>query len=86
MRFATAEVSELQANWSIRAYAKLADGTYVYTDVYTYTIYDVADALYREGKMGTQSKHEYLYNKILTKVNKDYVRKDFDWTSTIVGA
>lgn len=68
----------------VRAYAKLKDGSVKYNDVETVTIFDVADVLYKNGKMGTKSAHEYLYDKILTKVEPSYEFVDYDWTSSIV--
>ena len=59
MRFATTTSAEYSANWRVRAYAKLSDGTYVYTDCVEYTIYRVADELYQGCLMNTQVAHEY---------------------------
>lgn len=56
----------------------------LYTDSYTYTIYDVADILYQGCKMNSKEHHEYLYNDILSVVNKEYKTKDYDWSSTVV--
>lgn len=84
MKFAAGTAPEYSDIWRIRAYAKLSDGTYVYTDSYTYTIYDVADILYQGCKMNSKEHHEYLYNDILSVVNKEYKTKDYDWSSTVV--
>lgn len=86
MKFATKEAAEYNANWRIRAYAKLSDGTYVYTKAYTYKIYDVADYLYSGRKMNTKAHHDYLYSNILSIVNKEYKVVDYDWSDVVVGA
>lgn len=78
MRFAPKTAAEFNAKWRIRAYAKLSDGTYVYSDIEEYTIYNVAAHLYEGSLMNTESAHNYLYTDILTVVNKDYVKKDYD--------
>ena len=34
--------------------------------------------------MPNAAGHQYLYEKILTKVDPNYAEKDYDWASTIV--
>lgn len=84
MKFVGNTAFEFSTEWMVRVYAKLSDGSYVYSDVATYSIYNVADQLYKEGKMPTQEKHDYLYNNILTVVNKEYTQVDYKWTSSVV--
>lgn len=84
MRFATKYASEYNANWRIRAYAELSDGTYVYTDCVEYTIYDIADTLYQGSLMNTQASHEYLYTDILSIVNSAYEVKAYNVQNTVV--
>lgn len=86
MLFATTEAAEFSAKWRVRAYAELSDGTYVYTDIYTYTIYEVADHLHQNCKMNTEAHHDYLYTGILSIVNPTYIKKDYNWNNSIVGA
>lgn len=86
MLFATKAPAEYNANWRICAYAKLSDGTYVYTDAITYTIYAVADELYQKCEMTTKERHDYLYTDILSIVNKEYEVKEYEWSNTYVGA
>lgn len=76
-------VAGLQAEYYVRVYAKLSDGTYVYSDVETFSVYGVADKLYRENQMTTQEGHNYLYDNILSVVNKDYEQAGFSWKNTI---
>ena len=84
MLFAKKNKAEYTASFRIRAYAKLEDGSYAYSDYYTYTIYDVADRLYQQKMMPTMDKHNYLYNDILSVVNSDYTQKEFDISKSII--
>lgn len=86
MKFATKEADEFTAKWRICAYAKLSDGSYVYTDAYEYTIYAIADQLHQGCKMNTKEHHDYLYTDILSIVDPAYKEKDFNWNNSIVGA
>ena len=64
----------------VRAYAKLKDGTYVYSDICEVSVYRVADILYKGTMMSNESRHEYLYNNILSVVDSSYVKVDYDTT------
>lgn len=72
MKFAAGTAAEFSTRYRVRAYAKLADGTYVYSDCVEYTAYDIADELYQDSLMNTESAHNYLYTNILSVVNPDY--------------
>lgn len=72
------------AKYYVRAYAKLADGSIVYSDVDSYTIYDVADYIYQNQRVTNKSTYDYLYNKILKYVNSSYKEGDYNWSSIIV--
>ncbi|MBE5957275.1 MAG: hypothetical protein E7254_00220 [Lachnospiraceae bacterium] len=72
-------VAELTANYYVRAYVQLADGTYRYTNVRTFSVFHVADNLYQNIKMSNYSGHEYLYNNILKKVDPTYKEVEYDW-------
>jgi len=85
MLFAEKTPIEFETGFSVRAYAKLSDGSYVYSDISNYTIYAVADVLYQNGLMSSKTGHEYIYKNILSKVNMNYVMKEYDWIGTIVG-
>ena len=37
---------EFGAKYKVRAYAVLEDGTYVYSDIHEYSVYDICDNLY----------------------------------------
>ena len=86
MKFAIKEAAEFNANWRICAYAELSDGTYVYSDMFEYTIYSISDQLHQDCKMNTKEQHDYLYTNILSIVNPEYKAKDFSWNNSIVGA
>lgn len=86
MRFGAKTPAEYNATWRVRAYAKLSDGTYVYSVAESYVIFDVAEKLYIGIKMNTLSAHDYLYTNILRVVDANYEKKDFNWNNAIVGA
>ena len=59
----------LQENITVRAYAKMADGTYEYgNNIYTVNMYEIADYLYKNQKMSTLKGHNFLYNNVLNLV------------------
>lgn len=66
--------ASLEQDWSFRAYAVLdmGDGTekVVYgKNIYTTNMYEIADNLYENQKMGTEDAHNYLYDNILNIVD-----------------
>ncbi|MCR5837664.1 MAG: hypothetical protein K6G88_14285 [Lachnospiraceae bacterium] len=67
----------------VRAYAKLTDGRVIYSGVEEFNTYKIAQALYRDGKMGNLAGHEYLYNEILSVVTPGYPKVDFNWANAI---
>lgn len=84
MKFSVGSSLEFTTGWSIRAYAKLSDGTIVYSDVHRYTIFDIADTMYTQNVMNNESAHNYLYNSILTVVRPTYAKINFDPNNSIV--
>ncbi|MCR5704930.1 MAG: DUF6273 domain-containing protein [Eubacterium sp.] len=72
LKFATASAKELTTDWYVRAYAKLSDDTYVYSDVVTYKIFNVMDYLYKNKKMKNEEEHNALYENYLKKVDSNY--------------
>lgn len=79
----TKTVQEYTAKYKVRAYAVLSDGSYVYSDIYSYSVYDVASALYDGRKMPTNAGHTYLYDSILKLVNPSYKQVDYDWSDIV---
>lgn len=69
---------------SVKPYAKLKDGTYVYGTTSSKSVYQVADILYKNQLMGNASKHDYLFDNILSFVDSSYEKKEFSGSSTIV--
>ena len=69
----------------VRAYAKLSDDTIVYSGVEEFTVYELASYLYEKGMMTNYVAHDYLYDSILSVVNSEYERKDYEWIQTMVG-
>ncbi len=68
----------------VRAYAKFSDGSVVYSDAVSYTIYKIADYLYKNNMVNTLNTYNYLYSKILHAVDENYAQGDFDWSNTLV--
>lgn len=86
----TMNVSNLNKNgytvrYLVKAYARNVDDTVTYSDVYEYTVNDVASRLYDNDLMSTFNGHTALYNQILTKVNPGYNEVDYNWNKTVVG-
>lgn len=84
MLFASSTAKEFSTQYKVRAYALLEDGSYVYSKVYSYTIFDICDTLYQNRISNTYSTHDYLYNNILKVVNPDYKEVDYNWTNIVV--
>ena len=74
----------LTQEYMIRAYAKLSDGSYVYSNVAKYSIFKVAKVLYDNRQMNTFEGHQYLYNDILKVVDSSYAEKDYNWNNVII--
>lgn len=74
----------LQQKYMIRAYAKLADGSYVYSSVASYSIFNVGKVLYDNAIMSTITGHNYIYNNILKVVDSSYAEVDYNWGNVIV--
>ena len=66
------------------AYAVLSDGTYVYGKVHSYSIYNIAEAMYENRLMKTASGHDYLYDSIISVVEPSYKKINFEWSGSIV--
>lgn len=77
MLFASGSENEFNTKMTVRAYAKLSDGTYRYSDVFTYSIYEIARELYEKSSMYSKEGHDYLYNNILTVVNQDTEKVEY---------
>lgn len=83
MRFATYTERYFNTEYKVRAYALLSDGSYVYSDVSTYTIYRIADYLYANKLMNTNNAHQFLYNNILKIANSDYQSVEYNKTALV---
>jgi len=84
MTFGGKTAAAFNATYKVRAYAVLSDGTYVYSDVSDYSIYRIANALYQNKLMSSETGHKYLYNTILKTVDPNYIEVDFAWNNTII--
>lgn len=70
--------------YMVRGYAKLADGSFVYSKVASYSIFKVAEVLYSNSWMPTYNAHEYIYKNILKVVNNNYGEVSYNWSQGIV--
>ncbi|MBR3646462.1 MAG: carbohydrate binding domain-containing protein, partial [Lachnospiraceae bacterium] len=84
MTFGAETVKAFEAEYMVRAYAKLSDGTYVYSDTETYSPYSIAEYVYNNNLMPNVTFHNYLYNTILKKVNPSYKVVAFNGTYDVV--
>ncbi len=82
--FSVNTASYFSAKYKVRAYAVLEDGTYLYSDVSSYSIFDIAEKLYKNKLMNTYYGHSYLYNNILSIVDSSYEEVDYNWTNIVV--
>lgn len=76
----------LTADYSVRAYAKLENGKYVYSDIEKYSIYGLSDYLYKNNLVSTEAQHNYLYDNILSVVNPEYEYVEYINKNTYVEA
>jgi len=68
----------------VRAYARLKDGSYVYSDCAKLTVFKVAKLIYNNILMSNHTGHEYLYNNILTVVDPNFPKVDYTWSNEVV--
>lgn len=71
------------SKYYVRVYAKLSDGTIAYSDIKSYTVFDVAKKVYTSNLCNTKSGYDCIYNKILKKVDSSFAEGDFNWNNTI---
>ncbi|MBE5957293.1 MAG: carbohydrate-binding protein [Lachnospiraceae bacterium] len=84
MLFATNTKAEFEDVYKVRAFAKLSDGSYVYSNIYEYSPYTVAVDLYKGCQMNSVEAHNYLYNDIIKVCNPSYKPVDYVWHGDIV--
>ena len=73
MMFGTVSEDFYGAPTKVRVYALLEDGTYVYSDIVEYSVYDVANYLYQNRLSNNEDAHTAL-TEILLKVNSQMER------------
>ena len=71
-------------DYCVRAYAKLADGSVVYSTVSRFNVYEIAKSLYKGGKMPNYKAHQSLYDDIISKVDGTQEKIDYNWNGTLV--
>ncbi|MCR5737928.1 MAG: CotH kinase family protein [Eubacterium sp.] len=67
----------------VRAYAKMSDGSYVYSKVYSYTVFRVAKYLYNNILSSNAYTHDFLYEKVLAYVDPSFRPVEYDWSKII---
>ncbi len=82
MKFGRKNIKAFQTIYAVRAYAKLEDGTYVYSNMKSTSVAYLADYIYSRQLINNYSAHQYLYKEILKVVNPDYKEIAFDWSKT----
>lgn len=83
MSFGAFTVKAFTAKYKVRAYALLEDGSYVYSEVAEFSVFEVASYMYDNKIMSTKEEHDYLYDNILTKVQPGYLYVDKDWSDLV---
>lgn len=68
----------------VRAYAKLKNGKYIYSDTESVSVYDISDYLYQNKIMNTYNGHVYLFDNILSVVDSAYKEIAYNWNNTLV--
>ena len=84
MKFASYTSDAFTAQYKVRAYAALSDGSIVYSSISDYSIFNISDYLYKNTLMNTIDAHNFLYNKILKVVDSNYEEEDYEWGNIIV--
>ena len=72
MIFVNKSPLEYTDTFNIRAFAELEDGTFVYSDIYSFRIYDIADKIYKDRTSSNEILYQYLYDNILNRVTPGY--------------
>lgn len=82
--FSEKNMKEFNAKYKVRTYALMEDGTYYYSKITSYRVFNIAKVLYDNALMNNYLGHEYLYNNILKVVDASYQEVDYDWQGTVV--
>ena len=83
MSFGNTNATALTAGYKIRVYAILENGTYVCSTISEFSIYEIADYIYQNKKMNSLEGYNFIYDKILSVVNKDYKKLEFEWSEIV---
>ncbi len=83
MKFGAHSKEAYEADYRIRGYAKLSDGTYVYGKIQSYSVFRIANYLYQHQMMPRESAYNYLYDHILSVVDPSYKKIDYGWSSLV---
>ncbi|MCR5737048.1 MAG: starch-binding protein [Eubacterium sp.] len=72
MKYGSLNKNFFNAPIYIRGYLEKKDGTILYGDIQEITVYQIANYLYQNKKMNSLSSHQYLYERILSRLNPQY--------------
>ena len=85
MKFSAFTEKEFNAEYKVRAYAVLEDGSYIYsTEISSYSIFNVAKITYDNVLMNTEMNHRYLYDNILKVTDTSYREVEYNQKNSIV--
>jgi hypothetical protein len=84
MKFGAKNRTAFNANYKVCAYVVLSDGSVIYSNVYNYSVYKIANYLYQNLLMNRQDSHNYLYNNILKVVDPNYEKIPFPMDNILV--
>lgn len=84
MKFAAKTAEYYCSKIYVRAYAKLKEGGYIYSDVKQFTVYSLAQQLYQGQMMSNIQGHNFLYTDILHIVNNEYIETEYDYSKIFV--
>lgn len=80
MKFAGATQKEFTHRFYVRVFAQLTDGSYAYGTINEYTVYEIADCIYRNGLVNNNENYEYIYDNILKIANPEYEKLSYNNT------
>jgi len=69
--------------YMVRPYAILSDGTVIYGNVGTFSIFDVAKTLYDNSLLSSKEAHSKVYQQILITVDKAYESVEYNGGYTL---
>ncbi len=69
---------------AIRVYAKLSDGSYVYSNIDKLSYFNLCKYLYNNNLSTNYAAHTYIYDNVLKVVDPNYAEIPYDWKNILV--